>query len=105
MTGGAVVGQLHDDVCPRVVAGAALARMEAREARLVAERDQANFFRDKLAERLTLVELAVTELAGALACDESVDPEHWRVHVRGAMTSALTACRAATKARADVQTG
>lgn len=62
----------------------------------------ANFFRDKLAERLSLVETAVVELEGALACDESVDESHWRDHARHAMESALTLCKRATKTWQDV---
>jgi hypothetical protein len=59
--------------------------------------ETANFFRDKLAERLTLVETAVVELEGALACNEAVDPQHWRDHARHAMESSLSLCQRATK--------
>lgn len=83
---------------------AALAACEAREATLWRELRHANFFRDKLAERLTLVETAVVELEGALGCDEATDPQHWRDHARHAMTSALDLCRQATRVGEGPQT-
>lgn len=64
--------------------------------RLARELETANFFRDKLAERLAIVETAMVELEGALACNEDIDPAHWRDHARHAIESALRLCRRAT---------
>jgi hypothetical protein len=60
------------------------------------ELDHANFFRDRLARRLGLVETAVVELESALSCDSTHDSGHWRDHVG----TALDLCRRATKKRA-----
>jgi hypothetical protein len=76
-----------------------LIELEAVVVRLQQELKTANFFRDKLAERLELVVTAETELEGALACDYDTDPEHWREHVTQAMESALALCKRAAKRR------
>ena len=61
--------------------------------RLEDELKTANFYRDKLAERLENVELAASELESALNHDDSYDPGHWRHHVE----FALRLCREATR--------
>ncbi len=66
------------------------ARAEAAEAEL----RQANFYRDKLAWRLSMVETAVLELECAVSYTGD-DHEHVLYHVR----SALDLCKRATKTR------
>lgn len=75
----------------------ALAEAEEMIDEVEKELRQANFFRDRLAERLSLAETAVVELEGALACDAALDSQHWRAHAQHAMESALGLCRRATK--------
>ena len=58
-----------------------------------AELRTANFYRDKLAERLYMVETVVVELRSALSCDPAYDPDHWRLHVESALSIAERATR------------
>lgn len=80
----------------RAAAAEAHATVEAE--RLADELETANHFRDRLAERLEVVAVAVTELECALSfTNYANDPDHWRGHVE----SALEMCKRATRARAD----
>lgn len=73
---------------------------KAREAEELREAlRQANFFRDRLAERIRLVEAAILELDCALANDTfpgDVEGEHQEEHWRNHVVAAVALCRRAT---------